>query len=73
MAIWLDYNGEAHRNPNLKLRAWYWRVLFFAIGVTASFTVAYSRLFLGVHSLNQVLFGALLGVWFALFAHFILK
>lgn len=73
LAVWLDYNDEALKNPNLKLRAWYWRVLFFALGATASFTVAYSRLFLGVHSLNQVLFGALLGVWFTISAHFILK
>ena len=39
-----------------------------AIGLALVFgsVVAYSRLFLGVHSLNQVLFGGLIGVWIAL-------
>jgi membrane-associated phospholipid phosphatase len=30
-------------------------------------------MYLGVHSLNQVFFGLLMGAWFALSGHFILK
>lgn len=35
-----------------------------------SWSIAYSRLFLGVHSLNQVFFGGLLGAWVALTMHY---
>ena len=33
-------------------------------------SVAYSRLFLGVHSLDQVLFGGLIGIWLAVSIHY---
>ena len=36
-------------------------------------SVAYSRLFLGVHSLDQVLFGSLIGIWLACTLHYICK
>lgn len=35
------------------------------MAITFAVTIAYSRLWLGVHSLDQVLFGMLLGVWCA--------
>ena len=38
-----------------------------------SCTIGYSRLFLGVHSLNQILFGGLIGLWSALTLHYIVK
>jgi hypothetical protein len=31
---------------------------------------AYARIYLGVHTLNQVIFGFLLGIWLAFFCHF---
>ena len=41
------------------------------IGFGAS--ICYSRMFLGVHSLDQVLFGSLLGIWFSLTLHYCLR
>ncbi len=43
----------------------YFKLIGFAAAITFGFTIAYSRLFLGVHSLDQVLFGLLLGTWCA--------
>ena len=72
-ALCLDYNSEAIKNPDMKFAAWYWRLLSLVVGVAFASAIAYSRLFLGVHSLNQIFFGALLGAWFAFSAHFILR
>ena len=73
ITICLDYNREARRNPNMRFSAWYWRLLACCVAFAFAAAIAYSRLFLGVHSLNQVLFGALLGLWFAMSCHFILR
>lgn len=45
--------------------------LFFALFWT--FSIPYTRLLMGVHSLNQVIFGLSLGVWSGLFLHFIVR
>lgn len=71
--ICLDYNAEARTNSNMRFSAWYWRLLALVAGIGFTAAILYSRLFLGVHSLNQVFFGALLGTWFALSYHFILR
>lgn len=73
VAILLDYNSEALSNPNMRYSAWYWRLIALLVGFSFSFAIAYSRLFLGVHSLNQILFGALLGFWCAFTFHFIYR
>lgn len=46
-----------------------------ALGLALLFagTMGYSRLFLGVHSLDQVSFGLSLGAWFAFSAHYIVR
>ena len=49
------------------------RVCLFIVAFTFGCTIGYSRLFLGVHSLNQILFGLLLGIWLAFTVHFIFK
>ena len=71
--VCLDYNAEARTNPNMRFSAWYWRLLSLCAGIGFAAAILYSRLFLGVHSLNQVYFGALLGTWFAFSCHFILR
>ena len=38
-----------------------------------SLLVAYSRLLLGVHSIDQVIFGGLLGTWLAFSIHFLVR
>ena len=73
LVLWLDYNQQARRNPNMKLGGWYWRALIFVIMLIFTATIAYSRMFLGVHSLNQVFYGLSLGIWFAVTAHFLIK
>ena len=57
----------------MKLGGWYWRALIFVIMLTFTATIAYSRMYLGVHSLNQVFYGLSLGLWFAVTAHFLVK
>ena len=36
-------------------------------------TIGYSRLFMGVHSMDQIIFGWSLGIWIALTSHFVLR
>ena len=43
----------------------YFKGIGFALAITFGVTIAYSRMFLGVHSADQVLFGLLLGSWCA--------
>mmetsp|Transcript_12057 Transcript_12057/g.15396 ORF Transcript_12057/g.15396 Transcript_12057/m.15396 type:complete len:189 (+) Transcript_12057:13-579(+) len=52
LAVWLDYNSRAITTPSIRLSAWYWRALFFALMLLFTGMIAYSRMFLGVHSLN---------------------
>ena len=69
---WLDYNSN-YRNGETLLGK-----LVTKVGILISFLVlgglvAYSRLYLGVHSLDQVLLGFLLSLWLSLTAHYLLK
>lgn len=41
------------------------------VAITFGLTIGYSRLFLGMHTMNQIVFGLILGVWIALSWHFI--
>jgi hypothetical protein len=47
------------------------RVFMLLVALVFAFSIGYSRLVLGVHSLNQILFGLLLGTWLALSFHFV--
>ena len=49
------------------------KVLVLATSLLFGASVGYSRLFLGVHGLNQVYFGALMGLWIALTIHYVLR
>jgi len=57
LTVWLDF-----AQSNAKLWS---KIVSLAIAITYGVTIAYSRLFLGVHSLDQVLYGLLLGSWCA--------
>ena len=49
----------------------YWsKVLTLVLGLTFVGTIAYSRLFLGVHSVDQILFGCFIGFWCGYTMHF---
>ena len=70
--LWLDYNQNA-QNKEGQFYNMYTRVFLFIVAITFGLSIGYSRLFLGVHSLNQLLFGWLLGIWIACTVHFIFK
>ena len=72
-AIWLDYNSWIGKHPEKTLSKWYWRTTFLLLALAFGGYIAYSRVLLGVHSINQVLFGLMLGVWYAGTAHFIVN
>ena len=68
LAMWLDLKGL------IPERRWYWiQILFAASVLSIPFIIAYTRLFLGVHSLNQVSFGLQLGAWFAVTSNYLIK
>ena len=49
----------------------YWlKVLSLILGFVFVATIAYSRLFLGAHSLDQIVFGCLIGFWCGYTMHF---
>ena len=73
LAAWLDYNSTAMMNPEAKWSAWYLRLIAFIPVLLFPATIAYSRMFLGVHSLNQVLYGLSLGAWFAFSSEFLIR
>jgi len=43
------------------------------VGLAFAFAIGYSRIFLGVHSLDQILFGWLFGIWLAFTLQFIVR
>jgi uncharacterized membrane protein required for colicin V production len=49
------------------------KALSVLICVMLAASISYSRILLGVHSLNQVLFGTILGIWFACTFHFVVR
>lgn len=73
LGIWLDFNSRVEEWPDHFLTAWYWRLLSLIAAFALSCLAGYTRLVLGVHSLDQVLFGLMLGAWFALTAHFLIR
>lgn len=72
LAVFLDYKA-ACRESNHFLAHPLFKALFFAIGVLYTILIGYSRMLLGAHSLDQVLFGWLLGAWLAAALHHIFR
>lgn len=76
LTIWLDYNSFISQSPRWRhnfLSKVYTRGAFLVLAITFSLTIGYSRIFLGVHTWNQLLFGWQLGIWLALTLHFCFK
>ena len=46
-----------------RTRSIYWKILAYSIYNFFIFNIIFSRLYFGVHSINQVIFGFLLGLW----------
>ena len=70
LLLWLDYHDQfkigflAHS---------FVKGTLLLLGLLFGLTIGYSRLFLGVHSLDQVLYGYLLGLWFTITWHYLVK
>ena len=56
MTVWLDI---AH-NSDCRLP---FKIFWLIVALGYGFSIMYSRLFLGVHSIDQVVYGASLGLW----------
>ena len=70
LLIWLDYTASVKEGP---FAHWAAKSAGLALVLTLGGSIGYSRLLLGVHSLDQVIYGWLLGVWFACTFHFIMR
>ena len=49
------------------------RIAVLVTGVLLALWTGYTRIVMGVHGINQVWFGFMLGAWFAGMTHFIIK
>ena len=72
-AVWLDFNSRVDERPNNAPSAWYWRLLFLIAAFGISIFLGYTRIVTANHTFDQVLVGLMLGVWFTLSAHFIIR
>ena len=50
LTLWYDYNREFDGQGNVQTIIW--RTLWFIVALVYGVSIGYSRLFLGVHSLN---------------------
>lgn len=66
LLLWLDLVYQSNKNI-------YEKAAFFLLSILFSLSIGYSRLWLGVHSLDQILFGYMLGIWIACFMYFCVK
>ena len=80
LIVFFDFCSLGQRGDNLEresTNAWYFtlpaKIVFGILAVTFGATIGYSRMFLGVHSLNQLIFGWSLGIWLAFTLEFIFK
>ena len=81
LVLFLDYLSLSGQVENLDERgdskSWYFilpaKIVFGILSVSFGLTIGYSRLFLGVHSLNQLIFGWSLGAWVAFNLEYIFK
>ena len=68
-----EIHGLADRNKKLKVYNWCSYLVGCLAALIWATCIPFSRYLLGAHSLDQVLFGALLGLWEGLFMHFIVR
>lgn len=73
LTMWLDYNEHAAAHSQDRLCSIHWRVFFFFVTMAFGGSIGFSRVFLGAHSWNQLLFGWQLAIWLACTLHFCFK
>lgn len=59
MLLWLDYVYSNPESSGLR------KTLLFIAAMCFALAIGYSRLILGVHSVDQIVYGLLIGVWIA--------
>jgi len=67
--MWLDYNASVKQSES-GFGSQLFRLSLLAVAIVIALLFGYLRVLLGMHSMDQVLFGWLLGVWFAFTFHF---
>lgn len=74
VVVFLDvFHGETHGLVKQRYFNWPTYIVALLAAIFWMVSIPYSRLVLGVHSPNQVLFGSSLGIWSALFLHFVVR
>lgn len=73
LAVWLDYNHSVVegkiKEGSILAQKWM-RVLLCLAAIAFAVSIGWSRFVLGAHSMNQIIFGLLLGAWIACTFHF---
>jgi len=64
--LWLDYFYDR----NIKS---IWSFLFLGVAITFFGSILYARVYVGVHGINQAVFGSSLGMFLALYSHFLVR
>ena len=57
LTLWLDFNERFAKKEDSKFSPLWVRLLALLLAFLFTFTIGYSRVFLGAHSWNQLLFG----------------
>ena len=71
---WLDYVAVYPSDGGSSfIRGSLCKVLTLITGLIIACLVGYSRIFLARHSVDQVLYGALMGAWIALTSHYLIR
>ena len=80
LSLFLDYLADEEQRfvatkncYQNKARVWAKKAGFMVVYLTVVSIVGYSRMFNGSHSLDQVVTGALIGIWLAFFGHYALR
>lgn len=64
--LWLDYFWER----NFKS---IWSFLGFLVAIAFFGSIMFARVYVGVHAINQVIFGSSIGLALALYSHFLIR
>lgn len=74
LSVWLDYNSAIdHDSLKYPWKMSWMRILLLVLAIIFAMSIGWSRFVLGAHSMNQIIFGLLLGAWLALTYHFLLN
>ena len=76
--VFLDVFHGKHYNfkkglPNVTFASWAWYIFCLVLSLFWAITIPFSRWMLGVHSLDQIIYGTTLGWWTILTCHFVIR